>query len=142
MSYPDQQSSDSFAEGRWKRSPAEWITFGLASFILTTVVGLVVYVWIAEHHQQPPSLSVVRNQSIRETAGQFYVPFEVTNSGGETVESVQIIAELRINGEVEEAGEQHIDFLSAKETEEGAFIFSRNPDEGELVIRVASYTLP
>jgi uncharacterized protein (TIGR02588 family) len=53
-----------------------------------------------------------------------------------------VIAELRINGEVEESGEQQIDFLASGEMEEGAFVFSRDPRKGELVVRVASYKLP
>jgi uncharacterized protein (TIGR02588 family) len=53
-----------------------------------------------------------------------------------------VIAELRINGKIEEVGEQQIDFLSSGETEEGAFVFSRDPRNVELVVRVASYKLP
>jgi uncharacterized protein (TIGR02588 family) len=70
------------------------------------------------------------------------VPFTVTNAGGETAESVQVVAELRIDGEVVESGEQTLEFLSSQETTGGAFIFTRNPQEGELVMRVASYQEP
>jgi uncharacterized protein (TIGR02588 family) len=125
-----------------KRTVAEWITFGIASVILAVIVGLVIYIWMGEQNQQPPTIFAVSDGKIREAAGQFYVPFSVTNTGGGTVESVQVLAELRINGKVEESGEQQIDFLSGGEKEEGAFVFSRNPREGELVIRVASYKLP
>lgn len=127
-------------EQKKPRSLAEWVTFIIALGVLGIVTGLVIYKWIIQE-DEPPILTVSRSE-IRSLPGQFYVPFEVTNSGGETAESVQVIAELRINGEVEESGEQQIDFLAAEEKEEGAFIFSRNPQEGELVIRVASYKLP
>lgn len=123
------------------RSPAEWISFSIALLILTAVVGLVVYQWITQK-QEPAMLSVTQKNEVQRTPGQFYVPFSVTNTGGETAELVQVIAELRINGKVEETGEQHIDFLSSGETEEGAFVFSRNPREGEVIVRVASYKLP
>lgn len=129
------------AEEKPPRSIAEWISFSIALLILTAVVGLVVYQWITQKNE-PVMLSVTRKNEIREAPGQFYVPFSVTNTGGETAELVQVIAELRINGEVEETGEQQIDFLSSGETEEGAFVFSRNPREGEVVVRVASYKLP
>lgn len=128
-------------EDRPPRSPAEWLTFSIALLILTSVVGLVGYQWITQKHE-PAVLSVTRKNEIQRSPGQFYVPFSVTNSGGETAELVQVIAELRINGKVEETGEQQIDFLSSGETEEGAFVFSRNPSEGEVVVRVASYKLP
>lgn len=125
-----------------ERSPAEWTTFSIALFILAIIVGLVLYKWFTQTNQ-PPVLSVTTPKAeIREAPGQFYVPFSVKNAGGETAESVQVIAELRINGEVEEAGEQQIDFLASGETEEGAFVFSRDPRKGELIIRIASYKLP
>lgn len=124
-----------------KRTPAEWITFAIACSILFILIGLVLYNWLTKKHE-PPIISVTRNTPIRETQGQFYVPFTVTNTGGETAESVQIIAELRVNGEVLESGDQQIDFLSSGETQEGAFIFSRNPSQGQLIVRSSSYKLP
>ncbi|MBW4562146.1 MAG: TIGR02588 family protein [Mojavia pulchra JT2-VF2] len=124
-----------------KRSPAEWVTFITASFILAVIVSLVGYTWLNDKNQ-PPIVSVTKKQTIREIDGKFYVPFEVVNTGGDTAESVQIMAELEINGKVTETGEQQIDFLSGGEKEEGAFIFTRNPNQGQLTIRVASYKLP
>jgi uncharacterized protein (TIGR02588 family) len=140
---PADQVSDANDEGQvqQKRSPAEWITFGIASLILATIVGLISYAWVNKQ-EQPPILSLHNSGDIRQVNGQFYVPFEVINSGGETVESVQVLAELRMNGAVEETGEQLIDFLSSGEKEEGAFIFSQDPRQGELILRVASYKLP
>ncbi|HEY9597771.1 MAG TPA: TIGR02588 family protein [Cyanophyceae cyanobacterium] len=134
---------DSSAQVQQKppRSAAEWISFSIALFILAIVIGLIVYQW-ATQKNQPPELSVKSNPEIREAPGQFYMPFSVTNTGGETAESVQVIAELKINGTVEETGEQQIDFLASGETEEGAFVFSRNPREGQVTVRVASYKLP
>ncbi len=126
---------------RPERSLAEWVTLSGATFILTIIVGLVCYTWLNDKHE-PPILSVTKQQKIREVNGQFYVPFEIINTGGETAESVQIMAELRINDQVAETGEQQIDFLSRDEKEEGAFIFSNDPRQGKLTVRVASYKLP
>ncbi|AVH65348.1 MULTISPECIES: TIGR02588 family protein [unclassified Nostoc] len=128
-------------EQKPKRSIAEWVTFGISSLILAIIVSLVGYTWLNEKNQ-PPILSVIKKEIIREINGQFYVSFEVVNSGGDTAESVQIMAELVINGKVTETGEQQIDFLSSGESEEGAFIFSKNPRQGELNMRVGSYKLP
>ncbi|BAZ67687.1 MAG: TIGR02588 family protein [Pelatocladus maniniholoensis HA4357-MV3] len=124
-----------------KRSAAEWVTFGVASFILAVIVSLVAYIWINEK-DQPPVLSVSNKQKIWEADGQFYVPFEIVNTGGETAESVQLIAELEIQGKVTQTGEQQIDFLSRGEKEEGAFVFNQDPRKGQLTIRVASYKSP
>ena len=128
-------------EGKSKTNLAEWVTFAIACSILATIVGLVIYSWLTKK-QEPPIISVTRNTAIREQKGQFYVPFEVANTGGETAESVQIIAELRVKGEVVESGDLQIDFLSSGETEAGAFIFNRDPRQGELIVRSSSYLLP
>ncbi|MGF1481899.1 MAG: TIGR02588 family protein [Cyanophyceae cyanobacterium] len=122
-----------------RRSFAEWVSFGVAVVILSVIVGLVSYIWLFQDHQ-PPILQVSSSE-VRQASGQYYVPFSVTNTGGETAESVQIVAELAVNGVIE-TGEQQIDFLSRNESEEGAFIFSRDPRQGNLTIRVASYRLP
>jgi uncharacterized protein (TIGR02588 family) len=123
------------------RSLAEWVTFGIASSILSAIAGLVIYVWVSDRYE-PASISVDRKSEIRQTDGKFYVPFEVTNTGGETVESVQVVAELKIGDRVIESGDQQIDFLSKDEKEEGAFVFQRDPRQGELTVRIASYKIP
>ncbi|MHC5833857.1 MAG: TIGR02588 family protein, partial [Nostoc sp.] len=86
-----------------KRSMAEWVTFSVATFILAIIISLVGYTWLNEKNQ-PPMLSVTKKQNLREIDGQFYVPFEDVNNGGDTAESVQIRAELLINGKVTETG--------------------------------------
>lgn len=127
---------------RPSRSPAEKVTFGIASGILAIVVALVSYTWLDPQNQQPPDILLNRPNAPWQASGQFYIPFEVKNQGGETAESVQVLAELKVNGQVIEAGEQQIDFLSGGETAEGTFLFSQNPQQGELILRVGSYKLP
>jgi uncharacterized protein (TIGR02588 family) len=123
------------------RSPAEWATFGVAAAILSTVIGLVLYIWLGQQ-RQPPILSVTYEKTIRQVDGQFYVSFVIKNKGGETVESVRVIAELETNNGIKEQGEQEVDFLSGGEEEEGAFVFVKNPKSGKLKLRVTSYKLP
>jgi uncharacterized protein (TIGR02588 family) len=140
MSQANEFSDEKKEQQQPKRTLAEWVTFGIASLILAVIVSLVGYLWLNEK-RQPPILGV-SNKTIREADGQFYVPFEVVNTGGETAESVQIMAQLQINGEVEETGDIQIDFLSSGEKEQGAFIFKRDPRQGQLIIRVTGYKLP
>jgi len=123
------------------RSSAEWVSFIFASLICASIAGLVVYSWIIER-DRPPILKVEAVGNIREENGQFYIPFEVTNVEGQTVESVQVIAELEISNEIKETGDLEIDFLTKGEKEEGAFVFKHNPKDGKLRFRIASYRLP
>jgi uncharacterized protein (TIGR02588 family) len=137
----DSRSAQQTQEQQRGRSLAEWVSFGIASAILLAVVGLVIYDWVAIP-QGAPTLSIAQDGEIREESGQFYVPFVVENVRGNTAEAVQVMAELRIDGEVVESGEQQIDFLSGRETHTGAFVFTRDPAEGELVLRIGSYKEP
>jgi len=123
------------------RVAAEVITFAVASLIVAILIGLILFLWVTQD-SQPPALSVTMEDAVRQVQGKYYVPFTVTNAGGGTAESVQVVGELRVDGEVAESGEQEVDFLSSGEKEEGAFIFNRNPADADLSIRVTSYKLP
>jgi uncharacterized protein (TIGR02588 family) len=120
---------------------AESITFAIASFLVLVLVGLVLFLWFSQD-DQPPILSVRTQAVVERIQGQYYVPFTTVNVGGSTAESVQVLGELILNGQVTETGEQQIDFLSGGEEQQGAFVFSQDPRRGELSIRVASYKLP
>ncbi|MGF1500039.1 MAG: TIGR02588 family protein [Elainellaceae cyanobacterium] len=142
MSKPPSAPPDTRSGKSGARSPAEWLGFGIAAVILAGIISLVGYLWVSQDTQAPPRITVSNPDGIRREPGQFYVPFRITNQGGQTAASVQIVAELRVDGEVVEAGELYIDFLSSHEVAEGAFVFTQDPAMGELVLRVAGYTLP
>lgn len=123
------------------RISAETVTLAIASLLVAVLVALIIFIWITESDEDPV-IAITRDQAIYEVRGQYYVPFTVTNEGGKTAEAVVIVAELKANGEVEESGEQEIDFLSSKEEEEGLFIFNQDPKTRELVIRASGYKMP
>lgn len=133
------QPSEAIAPRR--RSLAEWITFGVASLILLLLIGLVLYDWQMSQNR-PPAFQVEVAEAARFTDGGYYIPFTITNTGGRIARTVQVIAELHLEGTADESGEQQIDFLSGHERKRGSFVFTHNPQDGELVIRVASYGLP
>ena len=126
----------------WRRSPAEKVSFGISLSIVGIIVALVCYTWLAGD-TNPPILSLAATDSqIRQVNQQYYVPFTVENYGGETAESVEIVANLVFADRTVETGRQQIDFLSRNEKRSGEFIFSRDPQQGILRMRVASYRLP
>lgn len=122
------------------RSQAEKVSFIVSLSIVSTIVILVCYAWITGD-TNPPTLTITTSQ-IRQVDRQYYVPFTVSNSGGETANSVEVVAQLFTDLEPTETGTQQIDFLSRKEKRSGEFIFSRDPRQGKLTVRVASYKQP
>lgn len=123
------------------RSAAEWVSFSLSLVIVGAIASLIIYSWITKE-DRPPVLSAIADSEVRQVEDNFYVAFSVVNTGGKAVESVEVVAELILDGEVEETGSQQINFLSGGEIQSGAFIFSQDPKAGKLVVRVASYKLP
>ncbi|MGB3403756.1 MAG: TIGR02588 family protein [Microcoleaceae cyanobacterium] len=125
-----------------RRSFPERMSFAASILVLTTLICLIVYQWRFVD-SKPPILSVIVDQKTRYYGNQYYVPFTVYNTGGQTAKAVQVMGELQIQAEnIQQTGEQQIDFLSGGETVSGAFIFTENPEQGQLKIRVASYKLP
>ncbi|MEM8779278.1 MAG: TIGR02588 family protein [Cyanobacteria bacterium P01_G01_bin.49] len=124
-----------------RRSLPEKLSFGIAIAILIILIGLIIYSWRSQSNK-PPILSVNFGQQIRQVQGQYYVPFVVTNEGEQAVKSVRIIGQLKIGTTIEQIGEQEVDFLSRGETVSGAFIFTYDPQDGELTVRVSGYKLP
>ncbi|MGB3615914.1 MAG: TIGR02588 family protein [Elainellaceae cyanobacterium] len=130
----------SLPEGRASRTLAEWITLSVAIAILLSLIGLVIYDWQVNQNR-PPAFRVEITESARITDDRYYVPFSITNTGGRIARAVQVTAELQ-TGDDTEVGEQEIDFLSGSERKRGSFVFTHNPQNGALMIRVASYRLP
>lgn len=146
----DESSQSAFTEEeakvRWRslsygRSPAEWITLALSTFVLAFIVGLVLYDWQLSKNI-PPAFQVEITDSTRLTEGRYYVPFTLHNTGGRIARTVQVIADLHLPDGTDETGEQQFDFLSGNERKKGGFVFEHNPQTGELVVRVASFGLP
>jgi uncharacterized protein (TIGR02588 family) len=138
----DQPADPAPGGGRFtQRSAAEWVTFLAASVILLGLVGLILFDW-QTNQNRPPAFAVAVSEAVRVTDGRYYVPFAITNTGGRIARMVQVTAELHIAGATDETGEQQIDFLSGHETKAGSFVFTHDPQRGELMVRVASYRLP
>ena len=130
----------SMSKNLFKRSLAEQASFLISLFIVSLIVVLICYAWITGD-TNPPILSVTTDK-IRQVEQQYYIPFTVTNSGGKTAHFVEVIAQIKIGQEQIAIGRQQVDFLSREETQSGEFIFDRDPQQGELTVRVASYQQP
>jgi uncharacterized protein (TIGR02588 family) len=116
------------------------VTFGVASALLLVVVAAITSLWLGGT-ERPPQFSV-RTLPVRESAGGFHVRAVVSNTGDETAEGVQVVAELTMGDEPPLEGEQMIDFLSGDDEEEVEFIFTADPADGDLEVGVRSFKVP
>ncbi len=123
------------------RSRAEWWTFAVAVSLIGLVAGAIILGW-ATGATGPPVIEAGRSGAIQQEGALYRVPFEVRNVGGDAATSVQVVAELTIDGKLEGSGEQGFMFLSGGGRESGAFLFGTDPALGTLTISVASYANP
>jgi len=128
-------------DDRAPRSLAEWLTFALSALVLAGLVGLILLDWQVNQNR-PPAFAVEVTDAVRVDNGRFYVPFAITNTGGRIARTVQVTAALTLPTGEAETGEQQIDFLSGQERKQGSFVFTHDPEAGELLVRVASYSAP
>lgn len=120
------------------RATPELVTFAVVAAILLALAGAIVYLWVQP--REPAIVTVELVGETRRSGSQVYLTGEVRNSGDETAEAVQVIAELIVEGEVVADGEQVVDFLSGGEAEEVVFIFDPASPQAEPRARVASYS--
>lgn len=126
---------------RAPRTAAEWWTFGISLTLIAAIAGVILATW-ATGADGPPVLEARPSGPAERVGTAYRVPFEVRNTGGEAATEVQVVAELRIDGELAGEGEQSVMFLSGGERESGAFLFPEDPATGVLTIAVASYLDP
>lgn len=124
---------------RRRRTAPEWITFGVCCAVVLAVVALLGSQLFAG--EEPAAPVAQQRGAIRQSAGTWYVPVDVTNEGDLTAADVQVVAELTIGGQVTD-GEQIVAFLGGRETERLVFAFEDDPTTGQLEVRVGSYAQP
>ena len=127
-------------EPRPRRGMAERVVVAIAGGVLLALAGAIG--WLGLQPRDPAQLNVGRPEVLRQVGGQRYVAAEVRNDGDETAEAVQVVAELSVDGEVVADGEQVVDFLSGGETQELVFVFDTMAPDPDILVRVASYTIP
>ena len=80
------------------RTAAEWWTFAVALALIGAVAGVILASWIAGP-SGPAVLEAGPSGPPVKRGVVYRVPFEVRNTGGEAATDVQVVAELRIDGE-------------------------------------------
>lgn len=124
--------------GARRRTPAEWVTFTVATAVL---IGVLAAIATEIPGSRRPPDPVARAGAAERRGERFVVPVVVENLGEQTAQDVQVQATLTIDGE-DQDGDQVIDFLSGGEQEEMEFVFDDDPADGELVVRVTGHSLP
>jgi uncharacterized protein (TIGR02588 family) len=114
------------------RSAAEWTTLAVSIVVVLTLAGLVVYQYFTEG-TAPPIIEVKPVlEQVRHEGETYYIPVEVTNSGEQTAESVEVQLSLSTGESQPETTGFTIQFLAGKETHHQTAAFQNDPAQGTL----------
>ena len=105
--------------------------------ILLAVVAAILSEAMQTHADAQP----VARSTRRERVGEQYPSRSHGGEPGDKAASnVQVYASLEVDGETTE-GDQVVDFLAGDDGEV-VFVFDDDPDDGELTVEVAGFTVP
>ncbi len=124
-----------------RRTGAEWTSFAVACTIIAALVGLLVWDLVANIPVEPAAFRVDTGTP-RTEDGAHYVDVTVENTGDETAENVQVIAELSMGRTVVAESDQTLDLISGGGSRDLTFVFETDPSAGDLVVRVAGHEVP
>ena len=128
--------------GTRDRPLAEWTTFGLGVALIALLVGLVCWQELIRRSEPATIEARPRLELVRRSGEAYYLPIDVVNRGGATVQDVRVRLNLTPSGgEVEEA-DFRIQFLDGGATAHGTAVLRTDPARGALRVDVVSYVAP
>lgn len=123
-----------------RRVTPERAAFLVSVAILVALALAIVFLWVRQ--RDPVTLTVHQVGAVRVAGELRYVTADVRNTGDETAQAVQVVAELVVDGEVLADRAQLVDFLPGGEVETVVFIFDRTPPDADVELRAGSYQVP
>jgi len=125
------------------RNGAEWVTLAVSIAILAVFVGAALYEQFVNAEPAGAILRVELSLDQTEQRGdRFYVPFDVTNSGGDPASDVAVLFEVRQGEEVIEESDTMIPFLPSDGQETGEAVLMSDPAEYEVTAEVGNFLEP
>ena len=139
----DQPTADRGATGvQQERSLAEWVTLAISVAIVLGLLGLVTYLYLDDGLTSAVIEVTPLIGETRESGARFYVPVEIENTGGKTVEQLLVTVSLTLpNGSTEDA-QFTVDFLAGGASQGAVASFSEDPREHEVGVSAVSYVEP
>ena len=111
----------------------------VSGLLLLAVVGYLV--WEGTRPFTPAGFSAVIEE-VRELEESYFVRLEVSNEGGQSVQGLAVVLELREGGEVVETAEGILDWLPESSSRELVLIVERDPRLFPPEVTFESYQIP
>lgn len=125
-----------------KRIPAlEWVSAGIGAVITATMFGFLSVEAIKQRDGIPPLMEVAPVRVVQAKAG-YIVEFEVRNRARKTGASVEVEGTLESSGEEAETSTATLSYVPGQSVRRGGLLFTSDPRESRLKLRVTGYERP
>ncbi len=128
---------------RSHRSPAEMVTTAICVLLIALVCGAIIYEGYAAGDDDPALVEVTVDAAQAEQRGDlWYVPFEVVNTGDETIQEIWVVVEgADGSGQTVVESETTVQLLGESERAAAMAVFETDPRELEMTGRVRSFQI-
>jgi uncharacterized protein (TIGR02588 family) len=124
-----------------KRYPlVEWVSAAIGLAITGVMFGFLA-LEAAQQDGVPPLLNVVP-VSLVQAPGQYVVEFEVRNDSATTGAAVQVEGTLKQGGSDVETSTASLSYVPGESSQRGGLVFTRDPRDYRLDLRVTGYERP
>ena len=126
---------------RTRRSAAQMVTTSVCVLLIALVCGAILYEGYAAGDDDPAIVEVaVDTGGVEQRGDLWYVPFEITNGGDETIEEIWVVVEgADGSGQTVVESETTVQLLGESERVNAVAVFQADPSGLELTGRVRSF---
>ena len=119
----------------------ESVSAGIGLALLVGMFAFLVYEAMNTDDGKPPVI-VVEPTSVTAAQGQYVVEIRVTNQSRKTAAAVQVEGVLTQGGADVETSNASLDYVPGKSRRTGGVVFTRDPRQHGLNLRVTGYERP
>ena len=119
----------------WLQIVVTWIS----GLLILSIVGYLV--WEGTRPFAPAEFQATVEEA-RPVGDRYHVRLRVTNTGRQSVASLEVVLELREDDEVVESAAAVLDWLPERSSRDLVLIVPRNPSDYTAVVRYRGYQIP
>lgn len=125
-----------------KRYPlVEWVSAAIGLAITGAMFGFLALEARGQSERVPPLLNAVA-LGLASGPGQYVVEFEVRNDSAATGAAVQVEGTLKEGGSAVETSTASLSYVPGHSVQRGGLVFTKDPRDYRLELRVTGYELP
>ena len=119
----------------------EWLSGAVGALLAIFMLGFTTYEALDESTKRPPLLQV-EAVSAAKAGGSYIIEVQVSNRSGQTAAAVEVEGELSLDGQSVETSSATLSYVPGDSERTAGLVFTHDPRNHELRLRVTGYEQP